>query len=127
MSNYRKNVVAEYAEKIKSHGFRVFMAASGEYGIFTNDDGSRVASFQYDLCGAIAVSGNYVPAKGCGSGWRIGEFSLEYFTKENTERLLNGGCPRWANPNPTWQTLESHLAQYGKSSGYVEMTEGGIA
>ena len=57
-TNYKTQAVADLAAEITAAGFRAFIAKSGTYGFYTDDNGSRVVSFQYDIEG-ITFSGNY--------------------------------------------------------------------
>lgn len=113
-TNYKTEAVKELAKEIKEAGFRVFIAKSGTYGFYTNQEGSKVVSFQYDL-GGFKFSGNY-KSKSCGSGW-VMEDGMSF------DVMLKAYAPHWATKGQSVQctTLGQHLATYQKSSGYVEL------
>lgn len=72
--DYKTEAIKQLAAEIKRAGFRVFIAERGTYGFYTDTDGTRVVSFQYDLCG-MTFSGNYKTSnpRGTGSGWGLGK------------------------------------------------------
>ena len=115
MENYKTEGIKELAETIKKEGFRVFIAKNGEYGFYTDREGKRVCSFQYDILD-IVFSGNYISTNS-GSGWRIG-------TAIGFDEMLNAAAPRWAigkDLNWRYATLKDQLDRYGKSSGFMEI------
>ena len=119
--SYKKDGIQALAKDILSHGFRVFIAESGEYGFFTDDKGSRVCSFQYDICD-IHFSGNY-NSTSSGSGWRLDENDAT-IVPSNYREMLYASAPRWAigrDPKWSYRTLEQHQEQYQKSSKYTEV------
>lgn len=117
---YQKQRAAEIAAQIKAQGFRVFLAEQGTYGFFTDEEGTRVVSFQVNGL-RDSVGGNYrasEPQK-TGNGWQISEsinpeIAQNYFDKE---------APHWAVGKASWRhtTLEEHLATYQASSKYSEV------
>ncbi len=119
--NTRQQLVAELAEQILEQGYRPFIAKSGEYGFFTDKDGTRVISFGCDLSG-VNFSGNYKTSapRSTGTGWRIADTISGPF---DCEQLFNSYAPQWAVGSATWRyaTLADHLKTYQASSGYVEM------
>jgi hypothetical protein len=112
--NYKTEAVKQLANEIKEAGFRVFIAKTGSYGIYTNQEGSKVVSFQYDL-GGFKFSGNY-KSKSCGTGWGLDD-------NMTFEAMLNANAPYWATKGEAVKctTLEQHLATYQKSSEYTEI------
>jgi len=118
MNESDKRAIEETTQAIQAAGLRVFLAASGEYGFFTNSDGSRVVSFQADL-GGVSFGGNYKTSEPsrCGSGWRMDD------TRYNFAAMIAAGAPQWATNGATWRhtTLAEHLATYDKSSKYEEV------
>lgn len=113
MSNYKTEAVKELAAEIKEAGFRVFIAKSRTYGFYTNQEGSKIVSFQYDL-GGFKFSGNY-KSKSSGTGW-IMENNMSFV------EMINSYVPNWATKEPVkLTTLEQHLATYQQSSSYVEI------
>lgn len=109
-----------FAYKCKKLGFKVYLAERKHYGFITDEKGARVLSFGANFSG-IKLSGNYKPSQGCGSGWQIMEFAPDKFDKEFIEAALYAPAPRWANPNPSYTTVESHLKSYGSSSRYSQI------
>lgn len=126
-TDYKIEAVKQLAADIKKAGFRVFIAKSGTYGFFTDADGARVVSFQYDLAG-FKFSGNYKSAqpKQCGTGWAMGDYGS--LSAEQFSNMFNSSPPQWATGGHEYRltTLAQHLATYQASSGYVEfqVTEG---
>lgn len=111
---YKTEAVAQLAQEIKAAGFRVFIAKSGTYGFFTNEEGSKVVSFQYDL-GGFKFSGNY-KSKSCGTGWGLDD-GMTF------DEMIKASAPRWATKGEAVKctTLEQHLATYQQSSVYTEV------
>lgn len=95
-------------KEIKKAGFRVFVAERGNYGIYTDTEGTRVVSFNRN-----SFNGNYRPTAKSGTGWR-----LQYASYEN---MLYQCAPIWANKNPKYTTLKQYLKMYNKTSKYKEM------
>ncbi len=124
--NYKQAAISELAEKIKSFGYRVFISKNGEYGFYTNAEGSRVVSFQTDF-GSIVFSGNYQAkthevACRIGQGWRLeGRWNVSEVTDDTLLNFIISPAPRWAvrEHEFTYKTLADET-MYGKSSGYVE-------
>jgi len=120
MSNdYKKQAIYELVEEIKTVGFRVFIAKSATHGFFTNADGQRIVSFQYDL-GSINYSGNYTTDQPriTGTGWRIAKVS-----KMSINEIFTSFPPFWATGQSKWNytTLAQYLATYQRSSQYYEV------
>ena len=116
---YNQELIATLAAQIKAAGLRVFIAESGTYGFFTDDDGARVISFQSDL--TLSFSGNYRGldgARGIGTGWRISDEDTG-----NYVQMLESMPPRWAVGDARWlhTNMDEHLATYQKSSRYTEV------
>lgn len=110
----------KFAYKCKKLGFKVYLAEKKYYGFVTDEKGARVLSFGANFNG-IKLSGNYKPAQGCGSGWQIMEFAPDKFDKEFIENALYAHAPRWANPKPSYTTVEEYLKTYGASSRYSQI------
>jgi hypothetical protein len=120
MSNYKQEGIKKMTKALLGAGFRVFVAkdGEGEYGFYTDNDGSRVIGFQYDCCD-IAFSGNY-NSTNSGSGWRLEDQEASY------EDMFSAPAPHWAiGRDPKWHytTLEEHQDRYQSSSKYKEITE----
>lgn len=111
---YKTEAVAQLAQEIKAAGFRVLIAKSGTYGFYTDEEGTKVVSFQYDL-GGFKFTGNY-KSKSCGTGWMM-EDGMTF------DAMLKADAPNWATKGEAVQctTLEQHLATYQTSSVYTEI------
>lgn len=115
--SYKKEMIRELSADIKKAGFRVFIAASGEYGFYTDAEGSRIVSFGVDLL-SVRYSGNYVTnmPRNTGTGWRIGENLTEFAA------AFNYCAPSWAVGTAKWKytTLAEYLKSYQASSKFEE-------
>lgn len=115
-TNYKTEAVAKLAQEIKAEGFRVFIAKSGTYGFYTDLEGSRVTSFQFDL-GGFKFSGNYKSdqPRNTGTGWEVLQGTFKDMFAEYP--------PAWAVRSAKWSftTLEQHLKTYQASSQYTEV------
>jgi hypothetical protein len=120
--SYKVEAVAQLAQEIKAAGFRVFIAKSGTYGFYTDEAGSRVVCFQFDL-GGFKFSGNYKTdqPRSTGTGWGFGEAAS--VSAESLDSMLKSNPPQWAVRGANWQltTLEQHLKTYQASSVYTEV------
>ena len=117
--SHERQTISELVPKIKRQGFRVFLAGSERYGFFTDEDGTRVISFQVDYL-SVSFSGNYktdAPGK-TGTGWRITDNDTG-----NYKEIFNSYPPQWATSDSKWKytTLKQHLGTYQKSSKYTEV------
>ena len=120
-----KEAIFIFAEVVKLMGYRVFIAERGTYGFFTDQEGTRVVSFE-ETYGNIKLSGNYVTdnPKSSGTGWYIDAVRPDVSLKDTIDNAFN------ASPFPgaiqhcgTWRytTLEEHLKNYQSSSRYKEI------
>lgn len=123
--NYKTEAVKQLAQEIKAVGFRVFIAKSGTYGFYTDEAGSRVVSFQFDL-GGFKFTGNYKAVNSddgryVGTGWVMGDAGS--VTPEGLTNMFNSYAPNWATSGLPVKltTLSQHLATYQASSQYVEI------
>lgn len=118
MTDYKTEAVQQLAAEIKNAGFRVFIAKRGTHGFFTDTNGSRVVSFQYEPSG-FKFSGNYKSdqPRSTGTGWDMGKA-----ISANYNELFNSGAPRWAVGSAEWKftTLAQYLATYQSSSVFTE-------
>lgn len=115
---YRQTMAAETAARIKALGFRVFLAQSGDYGVFTDETGARVVCFN----GYGELSGNYAPTSKCGTGWRMDKTAYELETADDVRKVLYEPAPRWTgNLDPRYTTLDQHFGVYQSSSRYAEV------
>ena len=114
MSSLLKN-----ADRIKSLGFRVFVAERGDYGFITDKAGSRVMSFDSDG----SLSGQYgPPSKESGTGWRMVEQIGDLQTAEQVDHALNTRPPAFAGKGWRYLTnLTQYLAAYDESSRFGEV------
>lgn len=117
MASYKTEAVRELAAQINAAGFRVFIAESGTHGFYTDAEGARVVSFQYDL-GGFKFSGNY-KSQGCGTGWIIDDKGD--YSPESLRTMLDSGAPRWATQGREVHltTLAQYLTAYQSSSRFV--------
>ena len=111
-------LIQAVVEEILGSGLRVFIDVSESHGLFTNDDGFSVVSFELNL-GGIDFSGNYKTSKPkqCGSGWPMGDYPRDY------PRMIQATPPNWATCGATWRhtTLAEYLSKYDDSSIYREI------
>lgn len=119
----------EFAHFVKGLGFRVWLDKTRRYGFISDDAASRVLSFSFR---DGALGGNYGPAtQQCGTGWRMETRLSDLRAAEDVRRALYAMPPHWVRDScrgsgDGWQyltTVAQHLAMYGKSSGYEEVTE----
>lgn len=118
MASYKQEIMQELSTALLSQGYRVFIAESGDYGFFTNQQGERVISITADL----TASGNYSTSKPkqTGTGWRIADnIDMQVSDADN---IFNTDPPRWAVGNAECKltTLENYLKTYHASSKFVE-------
>jgi len=121
-----KERTAELISKIKSFGYPVYLSKNGNYGFFTNSDGSKIVSFQID-CFFFNFSANH-KSIGLGTGYRITNdeqcplWEIDNFcTAEFLEKLINAPIYKSRRKNEkflSWTTLEQHLKSYQDSSKY---------
>lgn len=125
----KKEAVKNLAAKIASFGFPVYIAESGEYGLFASKDGQRVTSFQIDFSW-FSFSANH-KSIGLGTGYRLtsdGEcplYNLDWLTLEFCEKTLNAPIYRSRRKSEKfikWITLEEHMKTYNSSSRYKLIT-----
>ena len=113
-----QDAVAELAASIRAAGFRVFVAERGDYGFYTDADGTRVVSFGPKF-GGFKFSGNYKTSnpKSTGTGWQLNTGSFA--------DMFAATAPKWATQGAKWEytTLAQHLAVYQSSSKYSEQAE----
>ena len=113
---HKKEMILETAALILEAGLRPFIAGNGEYGFYTNAEGSRLVSFQI-IFGCLEYSGNY-QSPGNGTGWGIpGGGTFPAMLKAVPTVNLNGQGFRYT-------TLEEHLKAYQSSSKYTEVQPG---
>ena len=122
-SNYKRKVALEVVRRAIAEGLRVFLAhdGKGDYGVFTDQAGTRVVSFQVGV-GGPSFYGNYgPPSLAAGTGWKI----TDGFPATLSE-LLAARPPEWCKGWQYLTTLPQHLAAY-ESSHYREMTPADLA
>ena len=117
---YEKQAAAEFAQAAVKAGYRAYLAEKGNYGFYTDDDGSRVVSFQFNGFFESSVGGNYVTDKPAqtGTGWRIADASAK-----NIRVYFDANPPHWAVRDSKWRlaTLDDHLDRYQRSSKYEQV------
>lgn len=121
MWDYNAKIIEEVSQNLLAQGFKVYIAAKGTYGFYTDEKGSKVISFDCDL-GSVSASASYKtsnPSK-TGTGFRI----TENFDVKDAAQYLKASAPGWAigNATYTFTTLEQYLKQYQDSSKFVELT-----
>lgn len=121
--NYKQEGALDFALEAIKCGFRAFIAKSGTYGFYTDEEGTKVISFEYDF-GGIKLSGNYktsAPSQ-TGTGWRIYDPSYDH-CDENIIDAFRAAPQQWAVRDATWKytTLDQYLAQYQSSSRFEEV------
>ena len=111
--------VASFVERIKTLGFRVFVAERGEYGFITDETATRVLSWSFTDGGRL--SGNYgPPSQECGTGWVLEGSPWDLQTGDDVKSALYEHPPHWIRGWKHFTTVEQHLAMYGQSSRYSE-------
>ena len=118
MYKYDRELAGQIAERLKSWGFRVWIAKSGTYGFFSDEILTRVVSFQSSH--GISFSGNYVATRKSGTGWQISTDTMPQ-SKEDATRMLYDHAPNWANSSPIYVNVEQYLANYDRSSHFTEI------
>lgn len=119
---YEREAIAELADDLVAAGWRVFIAESGGHGFYTDQEGTKVISFQCSL-GIISAGLNYRRgSRTAGTGCQIttdfnagmaGEvFSATPWSRSGYSAEENGGMA----------TLEDHLSKYDPSSHYTEVS-----
>jgi hypothetical protein len=122
---YNVTQAHEFAQRIKSLGFVVYMAAGGHYGFITDETGARVLSFAFQGV-EDTLSGNYgPPSRESGTGWQINATPQSLRTAEQVREALNAPAPDWTRKQgkgwTRYTTLAEHLAAYGASSKYRQI------
>lgn len=123
---YRTEATQEFARRMKSLGFRVYIAkdGAGAYGFVTDDTDDRVLSFSFDGPWSD-LGGNYSPpSRESGTGWKMDVVPSDLKTAEDVRRALYAHPPQFCGKG--WKrltTVAEHLAVYGWSSKYVEFEE----
>lgn len=115
-TNYKAEATKELANAIKKAGFRVFLAERGTYGFYTDAEGSKVVSFEFDL-GGFNFSGNYKSnqPRNTGTGWQLADGSFQdMFDQFPPSRAV--GAADWK-----FTTLDQHLHTYQNSSKFGEL------
>lgn len=113
----KKQLIHEIANKLAGFGYDVYLSHNGRHGFYT--DGTRVVSFGGHWDFFVDFSGNYESKGNSGTGWRIAKERSD-ITEEEAKAYITASAPAWTgnSANPSYTTLEQHLATYGKSSGY---------
>jgi hypothetical protein len=118
--NYSERQAAEFAEFIKSLGFKVYLSKSKTYGFVTDDKAERVMSFSFT--DGASLSGNYgPPSRESGTGWRLDVEPSQLKTKEDVTKALYATPPAYCGKGwKRYTTLKEYMADYGSSSGFQE-------
>lgn len=112
--------VYKFAVKCKKLGFKAYLAKSGIHGFITDNEGSRILSFERYYSG-IKLSGNYRASRESGTGWQLLEFAPEDFSADDLKEWLYACAPSWANHNPNYTRLSDYWASYQQSSEFREV------
>jgi hypothetical protein len=119
----KKQLIADIAAALHSYGYQVYIAASRDYGFYT--DGERVVSFGGTWAFSVDFSGNYRPlthdaGRRIGTGWGIAKEQTGV-TEEQARAYITANAPRWAvgGEKFAYTTPAEHLRTYGKSSNYT--------
>lgn len=118
---YARQATQGFAERITALGFPVYVAKSGTHGFFTDPEGRRVVSFQFEF--DESLSGNYgPPSKYAGTGWKMATSPNSLRTADDVTAALTEEpprfCPKGENGWQWFTTRDQHLKVYGQSSGY---------
>jgi len=123
-----KERINELSNKIKSFGYPVYLSEKGNYGFFTNQNGSRIISFQIDYF-FFNFSANH-KSIGLGTGYRITNdeqcllWEIDNFcTAAFLAKLINAPIYKSRRKNErfiSWTTLNQHLEMYQQSSKYTQ-------
>lgn len=116
------NYTLEFAKRINSLGFTVYIAENEGYGFITDATGNRVLCFDSER---LSLGGNYWPhSVESGTGWVLEETMDRLRTAEDVSRALYSTAPLWCGRGfKTYTTLEQHLKTYGPSSRYTKYSE----
>jgi hypothetical protein len=122
MNTEDQKTIQEICKLIKDCGYRCFIAEKGNYGFYTDTNGSRVVCFS--VRSFIHIGGNYKTSalRSNGTGWTIGDFDQvdsklinTCFYSVPTNRVnVTGSIWRYT-------TLQEHLDMFNTSSKYTEM------
>lgn len=121
MSTSRQSEATAFAHFIKGLGFRVYMAAQGDYGFITDETESRVLSFGFSI--TPSLSGNYgPPSTTSGTGWRVDATPNQLQTADDVKRALYAHPPAFCGGGWKYLTnVKQHLVHYGASSKYTQI------
>lgn len=117
-----KDLAKEIADKALAEGLRVWLSDDGEggHGFFSNQEGTRVVSFQ-NYFGMPRFTGNYgPPTRSAGTGWCIQD---DIGSSESLSPLLNAYPPSYCVGWSYFTTVDQHLKVYGKCCRYKEVTK----
>lgn len=125
MQPYEQETIDHITRLAKAAGFRVFIAERGNYGFYTDQEGTAVVCFQVNGCD-FRLSGNYRPydslaGKYTGTGWIISDTVPA--DKGTLISAFKRYPPRWATGcyQVSRTTLQQHQAAYQDSSRYQEI------
>lgn len=118
---YEQRRALEIAHAAINGGYRAFIAENGNYGFYTDAEGSRIVSFQVNGYFEESASGNYVTnqPKQTGTGWRM----VDSVNTDSLKAYFDASPPHWAVGKSTWRyaTLEDQKNRYQSSSRYAEV------
>jgi len=107
----------EIGARLSLWGFKVWLSGNdgASHGFYSDLARARVVCFQ-TTGGVTKFSGNYMPTRGSGTGWQIGD-SVPRNVAE-AQSLLMTHAPRWANASPIYTDVAYQLDHYQRSSRY---------
>ena len=114
-STKKIEIIKDFAFKATLFGFSVYINDSLDYCVFTHSRHNKVVSVTFDSDNDLVFIGNYKPSMKHGSGWRIAN-NNSLLTYTNLMMIITSKAPEWANPSPTYETIESYLARASKTN-----------
>lgn len=113
------NDLQRFVQAVLQHGYRPFIAKSGDHGFYTDDAGTRIVTFQF-YRGNASVSGNYTTNKPgqTGTGWHMADVP----DLTQIDKYFKAVWPTWAvgDARARYTTLDEFLGAYQISSQYRE-------
>ena len=117
-------LMREVAQRARQAGYRAFLSYNQTYGFYTDEEGTRVISFQPHYF-SVRFSGNYVTSspRDTGTGWGIADLPVDENLDEFFHQMMTAtppheyvrGCSWWK-----YASLLDHFDRYQRSSLYKE-------
>ena len=119
---YQCELIKKVSQAIKDKGFRVFVSESGTHGFYSDSEGKRVVSFNWNT-GGISFNGNY-QSNTCGTSWRLSydKINITSFLTSDLTNMLYELAPSWAisSTKVSYTSVDQFLTIYN-SSKYQEL------